>query len=177
MVGKMSARVPADVWEPIADRIAAEFLVTRNGMLYHGQARQFFVPRAKFWRELRDLPERYSLTAIASISGHHHTTVMSAFESENASTPLAEIKRPHRKTAALVGKIFGTLVVVAMTAARAANNTRIWLCHCAVCKNNCEKSTAALGHGSECPACKRTKYRHRVERPQLHHKARARAYG
>lgn len=178
MVGKMSPRVPRSVWLPIADRLAGEYGITRDAMLYiGGRARLFYYPRVKFWRELRAMPANYSLTAIAAISGHDHTCILHAMKArKDVSAPLAEIT-PREKPGCFVGRIFQSLTVVSLTGKRTPNNARIWLCHCAVCQKDCEISTAGLSLGSECPTCKRAAYSHRIEQRHLHHKVRARAYG
>lgn len=167
MPGMPSKRVPNAVWEPIAERIAAEHRVTRQAMLFHGVARMFFVPRAKFWRELKGLPAGYSLSAIAAITGHHYSTLISALESANSSIAPAAINIPRKKVSNLVGKIFGTLAVIAITDQRRANQ-RVWRCKCAVCGTTSEMLTNGLLRGTECPTCKRTRHAHRIDQATLH---------
>lgn len=171
MPGMPSKRVPPAVWEPIAERIASEYGVSRQAMLFHGVARMFFVPRAKFWRALRALPEGYSLSAIADITGHHHSSLISAFDSANSNLPPSAIKIQQRIIPNLVGKIFGTLAVISLTAQRRANQ-RVWLCRCKNCGGEIDLNTQALLQHSECPTCKRAKYSHRIEQPQHHHRVR-----
>lgn len=78
--------VPARVWRPLAESIAAQHNLTILQMLYGGSKYCFCIPRGRFWRALRarnsvrGLP--YSLPAIAAISGHSHKAVLWSLRSD-----------------------------------------------------------------------------------------------
>jgi hypothetical protein len=131
--------VPKTVWLPIAERIADEHGVTVHQLRFEVGGQQFYVPRFKFWKALRALPDQYSLAAIGDVTGSDHTSVLSGLRSRTGlkdyGALMARINRRKRPRTLrdLSGERFGMLTVES-AACRPPNRSlkpgRWWKCMC-----------------------------------------------
>lgn len=129
--------IPAPVWRPLAEAIAAEHGMTAAQILKRSTRRESVVPRFNFWKALRALPAGYTLQAIGNLTGHGHTAVSLGLRSPTANLK-AGTKRPRALAPrgplrTLVGERFGKLVVIAQASeppGQRKHRSRWWLCRC-----------------------------------------------
>lgn len=164
--------VPPQVWEPLAQAIAQEHGITVRQMLYGPSAYRFTIPRARFWRTLRAFERRgaprYSLPAIAAITGHNHTSVMHLISAGTADMDYSKYLVRHERyeraaaVAAIrakvpaeakpnkrrshVGIAYGEMVVLARAEGPTGETGRFWKCSCS-CGSITVQSTRSLVQG------------------------------
>jgi hypothetical protein len=162
-------QVPREVWEPVAQAVAFVHGITVKQMLYEGRAYKYTIPRARFWYVLRSFIPRYTLTAIGNITGHDHSTVVTALQGGAYEARGLKIKEPKRlktkhprahldydalvaaatrRRRDLTGEVHGYLTVLG-PAPRPPGKThyRWWLCRC-TCGQEVAVDSGSLGHDS-----------------------------
>ena len=87
--------VPEELWKPLAFMICWAHRITIRQLLFGDPDLRFAIPRARFWTRLRR--KGYSLPAIAEISGHHHTTVLSGLRARTRRMRYEQLKRQNKE--------------------------------------------------------------------------------
>jgi hypothetical protein len=149
--------VPPKVWGAIANVVAGMHKITKRQLLYGGHDYRFSIPRARFWRLLRSLTKagrpRYSLTAIADITGHDHTSVMHALKTGTADRDYSALMNDKFRRARrdLTGERFGHLTILGQAPALAPGVRRLrrWKFRCD-CGTEGTATTSALAVKSVC---------------------------
>lgn len=136
---RQRSQVPRRLWKALAAGIAAEHGMTVRAMLFEDRSFVFFIPRAKFWCALRSFKRRngkprYSLPAIAAVTGHHHTTILSAIKSltihRDYASVVASARREIKGRRDLTGQTFGKLTVTGRAPTPEGKDGRWWYCRC-----------------------------------------------
>jgi hypothetical protein len=146
--------VPEKLWQPMAAYFAALHGVTVRRMFFGDRgAASAYIARAQFWRALRLMNKRgkprYSIPAIALITGHDHTTVLHAFKHNVAERKPKPPKRTKRQREDLTGLEFGNLTVLGeVPPPTGKTGARFWRCSCR-CGQECIAPTPALTGGGK----------------------------
>ena len=125
-------KVPPRLWRRVAESLAEAHGITVKQLLYGGKGYKFTIPRARFWWALRQIirkgKPRYSLQAIAAITGHDHTSVLNALSSGLIFRPYDALRLVN-----MVGRTFGRLKVLAQVEPPRDSHEcfRWWRCSCA----------------------------------------------